>query len=105
MAIYYFGTSHSSLAYLEYFSVDEVKIDKAFIDELMFDKHARHIIKFSIDLAKDLDFKITVYGVDIEDVLYLFVEMWVDKIQGDLFEKPMSALEMEVNVNQLQLRK
>ncbi|ACA87774.1 putative bifunctional diguanylate cyclase/phosphodiesterase [Shewanella woodyi] len=105
VAIDDFGTGHSSLAYLKYFPVDEVKIDKAFIDELMSDKHAKHIMKSSIELAKGLDFKVTVEGVETEEVKSLLVEMGVDKIQGDLFAKPMSALELEVNWQQLQLRK
>ncbi|MFT5704972.1 MAG: diguanylate cyclase (GGDEF)-like protein [Shewanella sp.] len=104
VAIDDFGTGHSSLAYLKYLPVDEVKIDKAFIDDLMVDKQARHIMKSSIDLAKGLDFKVTVEGVETEEVKQLLVEMGVDKIQGELFAKPMRALELEFNWQHLQGR-
>ena len=102
VAIDDFGTGHSSLAYLKYLPVDEVKIDKAFIDDLMVDKQARHIMKSSIDLAKGLDFKVTVEGVETEEVKQLLVEMGVDKIQGELFARPMRALELEFNWQKLQ---
>lgn len=104
VAIDDFGTGHSSLAYLKYFPVDEVKIDKAFIDELMVDKHARHIMRSSIELAKGLGLSVTVEGVETEDIMQLLVEMRVDKIQGELFAMPMSALELEFNWQRLQGR-
>ncbi|MCL1138479.1 putative bifunctional diguanylate cyclase/phosphodiesterase [Shewanella pneumatophori] len=95
VAIDDFGTGHSSLAYLKYLPVDEVKIDKAFLDELAIDTRARHIMETSIRLAKGLGFNVTVEGVETDDVLQLLREMGVDKIQGDIFSKPIKAKELE----------
>ncbi|MCL1146042.1 bifunctional diguanylate cyclase/phosphodiesterase [Shewanella marinintestina] len=95
VAIDDFGTGHSSLAYLKYLPVDEVKIDKAFLDDLEVDGRARHIMDTSIRLAKGLGFKVTVEGVETEDVLQLLLGMGVDKIQGDIFSKPIKAKELE----------
>ncbi|GIU28647.1 bifunctional diguanylate cyclase/phosphodiesterase [Shewanella schlegeliana] len=95
VAIDDFGTGHSSLAYLKYLPVDEVKIDKAFLDDLDVDDRARHIMDTSIRLAKGLGFKVTVEGVETEDVLQLLLSMGVDKIQGDIFSKPLTAKELE----------
>ncbi len=102
VAIDDFGTGHSSLAYLKNFPVDEVKIDKAFIDDMLVDSRALHIMKCSIELAKGLDFKVTVEGVETEEVYLVLMNMGVDKIQGDLFAKPMSAKELEERWAQLQ---
>ena len=95
IAIDDFGTGHSSLAYLKNFPVDEVKIDKAFLDDLLTDERAAHIMRTSIDLAKGLGFSTTVEGVETEAVSLALIEMGVDKIQGDLFSKPMTAKEIE----------
>lgn len=94
VAIDDFGTGHSSLAYLKYLPVDEVKIDKAFLENLEVDVRARHIMDTSIRLAKGLGFKVTVEGVETEDVLQILLDMGVDKIQGDIFSKPLTAREL-----------
>ncbi|MGS0690287.1 putative bifunctional diguanylate cyclase/phosphodiesterase [Shewanella sp. 0m-8] len=95
VAIDDFGTGHSSLAYLKYLPVDEVKIDKAFLDDLEIDARARHIMDTSIRLAKGLGFKVTVEGVETEDILQLLLGMGVDKIQGDIFSQPLKPKELE----------
>lgn len=97
VAIDDFGTGHSSLAYLKNFPVDEVKIDKAFLDDLLTDKRAAHIMRTSIALAKGLGFSTTVEGVETQAVNLALIEMGVDKIQGDLFAKPMTVKEIEAD--------
>lgn len=96
IAIDDFGTGHSSLAYLKYLPVDEVKIDKAFIEGLDTDEHARHIIDISIQLAKGLGFKVTVEGVETESVRQIIIAMGVDKIQGNIFSKPLTPADLEI---------
>lgn len=96
IAIDDFGTGHSSLAYLKYLPVDEVKIDQAFVEGLETDEQAKHIMDTSIRLAKGLGFKVTVEGVETEVVKQIIVEMGVDKIQGDVFAKPLTPAELEV---------
>ncbi|WP_299803581.1 bifunctional diguanylate cyclase/phosphodiesterase [uncultured Shewanella sp.] len=94
VAIDDFGTGHSSLAYLKYLPVDEVKIDKAFLEDLEVDIRARHIMDTSIRLAEGLGFKVTVEGVETEEILQLLLDMGVDKVQGDIFSKPLTAKEL-----------
>ena len=95
LAIDDFGTGHSSLAYLKNLPVDEVKIDKAFITDLLTDLHAAHIMETSIVLAKKLGIEVTVEGVETKDVRDLLVFMGVDKIQGNFFSKPLTTNELE----------
>ncbi|MFT6978402.1 MAG: diguanylate cyclase (GGDEF)-like protein [Shewanella psychromarinicola] len=95
LAIDDFGTGHSSLAYLRHLPVDEVKIDKAFLDEFETSKAAKQIVKTSIDLAKNLGFEVTVEGVESKSVLETLHLFGVDTIQGDYFAKPFTASEFE----------
>ncbi len=96
IAIDDFGTGHSSLAYLKYLPVDEVKIDQAFVEGLETDPQAKHIMDTSIRLANGLGFKVTVEGVETEAVKQIIIEMGVDKIQGDVFSKPLTSAELEI---------
>jgi diguanylate cyclase (GGDEF)-like protein len=101
VAIDDFGTGHSSLAYLKHLPVDEVKMDKAFLDKLDEDEQGQHILKSVIALAKGLGFSVTVEGIETPSVFSMVCDMGVDKIQGDLFAKPMTAAELEMNWGQL----
>jgi len=101
LAIDDFGTGHSSLAYLRYLPVDEVKIDKAFLDEFETSKAAKQIVKTSIELAKNLGFEVTVEGVESKSVLDTLHLFGVDTIQGDYFAKPFTANEFELIYPQL----
>jgi len=49
---------------LRHLPVDEVKIDKAFLDEFETSHAAKQIVKTSIELAKNLGFEVTVEGVE-----------------------------------------
>lgn len=104
VAIDDFGTGHSSLAYLKYLPVDEVKIDKAFLDDLEVDARAWHVMDTSIRLAKGLGFRVTVEGVETEEVLQLLHGMGVDKIQGDIFSKPLTAKNLESRWSKISAR-
>ncbi|WP_282110226.1 putative bifunctional diguanylate cyclase/phosphodiesterase [Shewanella algicola] len=101
IAIDDFGTGHSSLAYLRFLPVDEVKIDKAFLDEFETTLAAKQIVKTSIELAKSLGFEVTVEGVESKSVLDTLRTYGVDTIQGDYFAKPATAQEFEYIYPQL----
>lgn len=91
LAIDDFGTGHSSLAYLRHLPVDEVKVDKAFLDDFETDAGSRQIVRGAIALAKHLGFEVTVEGVESKAVLDALSTYGVDTIQGDYFSKPLSS--------------
>lgn len=93
VAIDDFGTGHSSLAYLRHLPVNEVKIDKAFLEGFQHEKQAQNIVKMTIALAKELGFEVTVEGVETLSILQTLTEFGVDRIQGDYFSKPCDATE------------
>ena len=91
LAIDDFGTGHSSLAYLKYLPIHEVKIDKAFICGIEKEGAARSIMQACISLAKNLDFDVTVEGVEDEAIAELLISMGVDTLQGQLYASPMTS--------------
>ncbi|BCV29145.1 putative bifunctional diguanylate cyclase/phosphodiesterase [Shewanella algae] len=95
LAIDDFGTGHSSLAYLKNLPVDEVKIDKAFNEELLSNSNAKHIMRASIQMAKSLGFEVTVEGIESMALKQMLISLGADQLQGDIVAKPKTAPELE----------
>ncbi|QSX32835.1 bifunctional diguanylate cyclase/phosphodiesterase [Shewanella avicenniae] len=95
VAIDDFGTGHSSLAYLKDLPVDEIKIDRAFLQDLLTDVSALHIMRSSIQLAHQLGFRVTVEGVETKAQREALRKLGADVIQGQYYANPMRAAELE----------
>lgn len=61
-----FGTGHSSLSYLKLFPIDELKIDKSFVDDLPHDKNDVAISKSIITLSKAMGYVNVAEGIENE---------------------------------------
>ncbi|WP_196139686.1 bifunctional diguanylate cyclase/phosphodiesterase [Aliikangiella sp. G2MR2-5] len=84
-----FGKGYSSLSYLKNFPADVLKIDKAFIDNIVEDKRDRAIVDSLIDLAHKLDIKVVAEGVEKEQQVAHLKSIGCDLIQGFLYSKPL----------------
>ncbi|WP_417760197.1 putative bifunctional diguanylate cyclase/phosphodiesterase [Shewanella sp.] len=104
VAIDDFGTGHSSLAYLKDLPVDEIKIDKAFLDGLFTtNSNALKILRCSIQLSHQLGFSVTVEGVETAEQRELLVKLGADVIQGLIYSQPMRAAELVYHARELHL--
>lgn len=93
LAIDDFGTGQSSLAYLRELPVNEVKIDRAFIQYIDSNKGDEFIVKASIELSHSLGFQVTAEGAENAEGVALLGQYKCDKIQGYYFSKPLVAEE------------
>ncbi|WP_062109081.1 sensor domain-containing phosphodiesterase [Bacillus niameyensis] len=84
-----FGTSYSSLQYLKDLPVDELKIDRSFIDNMEMDLNKQKIVEMIIELGHQLNLKIVGEGIETKKQFQLLQEMHCDKVQGFLFSKPL----------------
>ena len=84
-----FGTGYSSLSYLKNFPLDELKIDKAFVDGLPNDKGDQAITSAIITMAKKLSFKVVAEGVEHKEQADYLAQADCDLIQGYYFSKPI----------------
>ena len=89
-----FGTGYSSLTYLKGLPVDEVKIDKGFVDDVVTDAGDRAVVRAVVDIAHTLGLRVVAEGVEQDEQYVLLVELGVDEIQGYLHARPMPALDM-----------
>ncbi|GAX87549.1 two-component system, chemotaxis family, CheB/CheR fusion protein [Lebetimonas natsushimae] len=88
-----FGTGYSSFQYLQKFPLDELKIDKSFIDEIPTSPQARDIVKTIITMAHNLNFHVVAEGVEYPEQLEFLKKYKCDLIQGYIFYKPLSKEE------------
>jgi diguanylate cyclase (GGDEF)-like protein len=91
LAIDDFGTGYSSLAYLKYFPVDVLKIDKTFIDDIPFLHGDMAITATIIAMAHHLGFKVLAEGVETPDQLEFLREHGCDSYQGYLYSRAIPA--------------
>jgi len=89
-----FGTGQASLAYLKDYPVDEIKIDKVFIQNFVNQKVDYEIVKHIIDLAHTLNMITVAEGVEEEQQVELLESLGCDVIQGYFFSKPVDENEM-----------
>ncbi|MCV5839295.1 EAL domain-containing protein, partial [Escherichia coli] len=61
-----FGTGYSSLSMLRTLPIDEVKIDKSFVDNIEHDKKALNMVKNIIAIGKNFEMKVLAEGVETQ---------------------------------------
>ncbi len=86
-----FGTGYSSLSYLKSFSLDKLKIDKSFVDNISVNEEDDAIIRTIIDLAQNLKLKVVAEGVETEKQAERLREYGCDEIQGYFYSKPLNV--------------
>ena len=89
-----FGTGYSSLTYLKGLPVDEVKIDKGFVDGLADDPADRAVVRAVVDIAHTLGLRVVAEGVESRGQHDILRALGVDEVQGYLHARPMPALEV-----------
>ncbi|MEX2626411.1 MAG: bifunctional diguanylate cyclase/phosphodiesterase [Ilumatobacteraceae bacterium] len=86
-----FGTGYSSLAYLKDLPVDEIKIDRSFVTNLLTSAGDQVIVRAIIDLAANLGLTSVAEGVEDLDQLRWLTDAGCVQAQGYHIARPMSA--------------
>ena len=91
-----FGTGYSSLMYLQKFPIDELKIDKSFVDEIQGPLDKAPIVKAVISLGHDLGLTLVAEGVETVHQLVRLKALKCQIYQGYFCSPPIAISELEV---------
>ena len=84
-----FGIGQTSLRYLSSLPVDELKIDKSFVMDMLDNRAHAAIVRSIVELGHNLSFSVVAEGVETADVLASLRATGCDKAQGYYFARPM----------------
>ena len=90
-----FGTGFASLHYLTVFPLDTLKVDRAFVINIIEDKRQFAIAKAIINLAHDLDLIVVAEGIETEQQRQVLFDLGCDIGQGYLFSRPVSPVALK----------
>ena len=86
-----FGTGYSSLSQLQQLTVDELKIDRSFVQMLDAESGSSAIVRSIIDLGHGLGLRVVAEGIETELQWKLLAQMGCDYAQGYLISRPLPA--------------
>jgi diguanylate cyclase len=84
-----FGAGHTSLGYLSALPVNELKIDRSFVTDLMESSAHAAIVRSVIELGHNLSMRVVAEGIETADVLARLSDLSCDLAQGYLIARPM----------------
>ncbi|MDT4828546.1 GGDEF: diguanylate cyclase (GGDEF) domain protein [compost metagenome] len=90
-----FGTGYSSLGHLRRLIVDELKLDRSFVQGLESDDAARALTSAVIRIGESLSLPVVAEGVENEEQRRFLIEQGCAAGQGFLFSPPLPADDLE----------
>jgi diguanylate cyclase (GGDEF)-like protein len=94
-----FGTGYSSLSHLARMPVDEVKIDRSFVQSLESDPEFATVLRSAIDMGHGLGLKVVAEGIETSAAANRLREFGCDIAQGYFYAKPMPLAEFAAWMN------
>jgi EAL domain-containing protein (putative c-di-GMP-specific phosphodiesterase class I) len=86
-----FGTGYSSLAYLKRFPLNVLKIDRAFVKDVLTDTHDAAIASAIIALGKTMGLTVVAEGMEHVAQANFLLSLGCQRMQGFLFARPVPA--------------
>ncbi len=84
-----FGTGYSSLHYLMNLPLDELKIDKSFVDHILDNERSVAVVQTIITLAQNLRLSVVAEGVENDEQFRALYQYGSTVFQGYLFSRPI----------------
>ena len=89
-----FGTGYSSLSYLSNLPMNEIKIDRSFIDKFLVNDHSESLVKTIIAIGELCHLSVVAEGVETKAQFDRLAEYHCDVIQGYFFDRPLAINEL-----------
>ena len=86
-----FGTGYSSLSHLKRLPIQEIKIDRSFVMNMMVDANDTMIVRATVELGKNLGLQVVAEGVEDRETWDTLAAFGCDEAQGYFFSRPIPA--------------
>jgi diguanylate cyclase (GGDEF)-like protein/PAS domain S-box-containing protein len=96
-----FGTGYSSLSYLQSFPINNLKIDRSFINRLGSSHESDEIVRTIVKLAHTLGMEVTAEGIEESAQSSQLTQLACESGQGFLYSRPISELKVEELLDKL----
>lgn len=93
-----FGTGYSSLSRLKKLPIDQLKIDRSFVNDIVRDSEDVAIVQTIIAMARALEMEVIAEGIETEEQRAYLVRLGCLHFQGYLFGRPVSADQFEKQI-------
>jgi len=84
-----FGTGYSSMTYLKRLPLDQIKIDRAFVSEILKDPISGAVAQAIISFGKAMGLSVIAEGVETEEQRAFLAKLGCHSFQGYLFSHPL----------------
>ena len=90
-----FGTGYSSLGRLKELEIDEIKIDRCFVNNIQHSLYNYRLLSNMLELADSCQIRVCCEGVETKEELTVLEELHPSLLQGFLFSKPCTPADLE----------
>ena len=90
-----FGTGYSSLAYLKRLPLDQLKIDRSFVKDILVDTSSGAIAQTILSLSRAMNLPVIAEGVETDEQRVFLTSLGCHSFQGYLFSRPLPLHEFE----------
>jgi diguanylate cyclase (GGDEF)-like protein/PAS domain S-box-containing protein len=99
-----FGTGYSSLANLHRLPIQELKLDRSFVQDLEHSAVARALTTSVLRIGESLDLQVVAEGVETEEQRVFLAERGCSALQGYLFARPLAPAALETWIAERNIR-